>query len=65
METILGDELLTVRAGLIDAAGLRQRYAAYRRQGPDRGALSFKDIFNPLALEIWARRFEPFLSLES
>jgi len=65
VETILGDELLTVRAGLIDAAGLRQRYAAYRRQGPDRGALSFKDIFNPLALEIWARRFEPFLSLES
>ena len=62
MENLLGDELLTGRAGLIDSLGLRQRYAAYRN-GTDRGAMSFKDIFNPLALEIWARRFEPFLSL--
>src|SRR3989440_753783 len=62
VENLLGDELLTGRAGLIDALGLRQRYAAYRN-GTDRGAMSFKDIFNPLALEIWARRFEPFLSL--
>ena len=64
VETLLGQELLTARAGLIDPAALRQRYNAYRRQGTDRGAMSFKDIFNPLALEIWARRFEPFLALE-
>jgi asparagine synthase (glutamine-hydrolysing) len=65
VETLLGGELLTARAGFIDAARLRQRYTAYRRQGSDRGAMSFKDIFNPLALEIWARRFETYLSLES
>ena len=58
VEALLAGEMLSARCGLIDQAGLRRRYAAYCRQAPGRGAISFKDIFNPIVLELWTRRFE-------
>ena len=60
IETILRGEMLTATLGLVDQAALRKRYDAYCRYPTGRGPLSFKDVFNPIALEIWARRFESF-----
>lgn len=60
---LLAGDLLIADAGLVDRNALRRRYQAYCRQDGIRGAFSFKDVFNPIALEIWARRFEASLAL--
>jgi asparagine synthase (glutamine-hydrolysing) len=60
--TLLADEWLTERLGLIDRRNLRARYDAYLRQPSKNGRLSFKDIFAPIALELWARQYEKYLS---
>jgi asparagine synthase (glutamine-hydrolysing) len=57
-EQLLNGEMLTVRSGLIDQPALQRRYAIYCRQPQGRGAIGFKDIFNPIALELWMRCFE-------
>ncbi len=59
---LLAGDLLIAAAGLVDRAALRRRYEAYCRQR-GRGAVSFKDVFNPIALEIWARHFEGSLAI--
>jgi asparagine synthase (glutamine-hydrolysing) len=61
VEAILRDPMFTAELGFIDQPALRRRYEAYCRYPTDRGPLSFKDIFNPLAFEIWARCFASFL----
>jgi len=63
VQELLGGEMLTARHGLIDQAALRRRYDAYCRQPEQRGLIGFKDIFNPIAMELWTRRFEASLSL--
>jgi asparagine synthase (glutamine-hydrolysing) len=63
IETLIGSETLSARAGLIDRQALQRRYRAYCKQPPNRGSISFKDIFNPVALEVWLRRFEGSLCL--
>ena len=65
IDTLLQSDLLTATHGLVDRRALQRRYEVYCRYPADRGPLSFKDIFNPLALEAWARRFESFLDLEA
>jgi asparagine synthase (glutamine-hydrolysing) len=58
---LLESEWVTAYLGLIDPQKMRARYAAYLRQRTQDGRLGFKDIFAPIALELWARRFEPYL----
>jgi asparagine synthase (glutamine-hydrolysing) len=58
---LLESEWVTAYLGLIDPQKMRARYAAYLRQPTQDGRLGFKDIFAPIALELWARRFEPYL----
>jgi len=60
---LLSGEMLIAQHGLIDQAALRRRYAMYCRQLQERGAINFKDIFNPVVLELWMRRFERSLLL--
>lgn len=43
---------------LIDATRLRARYAAYCA---GKSGIWYREIFNPLALEIWLEQFEPHL----
>jgi len=62
IERFLREDLLIVRSGLIDRDALARRYQAYCAQPPLRGAYSFKHVFNPIVLELWARRFESQLS---
>jgi asparagine synthase (glutamine-hydrolysing) len=59
---LLESEWVSERLGLIDRQKFRVRYNAYLQQPARRGRLGIKDIFAPLALELWARRFEPYLS---
>jgi asparagine synthase (glutamine-hydrolysing) len=58
---LLESEWVTGDLGLIDPRKMRARYDAYLRQRNQNGRLGFKDIFAPIALELWARRFEPHL----
>lgn len=53
------DDLVIANWGLVDRAQLRNLYRAYC-QGSK--WLEFRDIFNPLSLEIWARQYSDFLS---
>ena len=62
---LLNSDLLTSASGLIDQAALQRRYAAYCRQSPDGGPISSSDVFKPIALELWMRRFEGFLQLQT
>ena len=55
---LIDGELLTSACGLVNQGALQRRYAAYCRQPADRGPISFKDVFNPISLELWMRRFE-------
>jgi asparagine synthase (glutamine-hydrolysing) len=52
----------TEELGLIDRNKFRARYDAYLGNRKPNGPLSFKDIFSPIALELWARRFERHLT---
>ena len=61
VEALFAGDLLTVALGLVDRKALRRTYSAYCDQPLDRGSISFKDIFAPIALELWARRFESSL----
>ncbi len=50
------------RTGLVDRAALLKTYEAYCEQPHGRGAIWYRDIFNPLATELWLRKFEGYLS---
>src|SRR4030095_1461525 len=54
---LLEGEWVTEHFGLIDRLKFATRYDAYLRQPAGNGRLGFKDIFAPVALELWARRF--------
>jgi len=59
---LLETEWLTEELGLIVRQKFRARYNEYLRQPNINGRLNFKDIFAPIALELWARCFEKYLS---
>lgn len=53
---------LIFRYRLLAQPGLIALYERYCRQPVDRGAVSFKQIFQPLALELWLRSYSRFLA---
>jgi len=61
---MLEGDLLIARSKLVEQKPLRQRFQAYCQQLPGKGTIWFNDIFNPIALEIWARTFESNLCLD-
>ncbi|MGE5704410.1 MAG: asparagine synthase (glutamine-hydrolyzing) [Clostridia bacterium] len=56
-----GEDSLIFRKGIINRSQLLKKYERYCQQPSERGTIWFKDIFNPLALEIWLRRFERYI----
>jgi asparagine synthase (glutamine-hydrolysing) len=62
VSTLLNSEWVSEGLGLIDRQKFATRYHAYLRQPARGGRLAVKDIFAPAALELWARRFEKYLS---
>jgi asparagine synthase (glutamine-hydrolysing) len=63
VEELLNGEMLIARCGLINQPALRRRYQDYCRQPLGRGIVCFKDIFNPIVLELWAKKFSANLAL--
>jgi len=61
MERFAPDALI-FRYRLVDRGALLAQYRAFAAQPHGQGAVWFRDIFNPLALEVWLRRFEGFLT---
>ena len=59
---LLAEDWVTAHLGLIEPQQMRRRYDQFLRQGQVLGRLGEKDIFIPLALELWARRFETYLT---
>lgn len=59
VEARFADGARIYRYGLIDATRLRARYADYCAGKP---GIWYREIFNPLALDIWLEQFEPHLS---
>lgn len=60
---MLAGKMLTADAGIIDREALRRRYQAYCACQPRVAQMSFKDVFHPIALELWARQFEASLAI--
>lgn len=58
---VFTQESLISTMGFVDIAKLQKKYEHYCDQPPKTGSISFKDIFNPLALELWLRRFREFI----
>jgi asparagine synthase (glutamine-hydrolysing) len=54
--------LLSAELGLIDQAGLQGLYDRYTRESVESGTIHDREIFGPLALETWLRRYEPYLA---
>ena len=46
---------------MVDRTALLSRYDQYCRGGGDDSSVFFREIFSPLALEIWMRQFERYL----
>jgi asparagine synthase (glutamine-hydrolysing) len=57
---LFGPESLIFRERLVDREVLLARYEQYCREPEDRGVY-FREIFSPLALEIWMRQYEAHL----
>lgn len=59
---IFGGDSLIYRHGLFSRSALTQLYNRYCRQPEGRGLISFKEVFQPLALELWLRRYSAYLA---
>jgi len=59
---LLEEEWVSDRLGLLKRDSVRMRYEAYLRQGQTGGRIGQKDVFAPIALEVWARCFEGHLT---
>jgi asparagine synthase (glutamine-hydrolysing) len=52
---------LISRKGVIDSAAMLRRFDAYRRQPVKGGTIWYREILAPLSLELWMRRFAPWI----
>jgi asparagine synthase (glutamine-hydrolysing) len=50
-----------VRRGICDGRELLRKYEAYRAQSVRGGAIWYREIFAPLALEVWMRRYSEWI----
>jgi asparagine synthase (glutamine-hydrolysing) len=60
IERIFSSPMVSASLGLVDQEAVRRMYSSYCRN--TYGGWSSTDVFNPLALELWARRFKPYLN---
>jgi len=56
------EDSLIFKHDLVDRDQLLALYRRYCKQKPNQGQVWFKDIFNPLALEIWLRQNERYIA---
>lgn len=58
IEQIFNSDALMYQLNLIDKKALQSKFQLYCAGGSQARRISFKEIFTPLALEIWLKRFE-------
>ena len=58
VEEIFSGDSHIYKHGLVNKQNLNSLYRKYCSQLPDKETIWFRNIFNPIALEIWLRRFE-------
>jgi len=61
IEAYLNPDSLIYKFGLVDRNNFSALYQQFSEQPADKGNVSFKEIFTPLALEVWLRRFEEYI----
>src|SRR5205814_5991953 len=61
ISSLLDSEWVSESLGLIDKKKFRLRYDAYIKQRSKNSRFGIKDIFSPIAFELWARRFSKYL----
>jgi asparagine synthase (glutamine-hydrolysing) len=61
VEKYFDGESLIFKNEMVDRGNLTKKYEAYCQQSSGKGSIWFRDIFNPLALEIWLRKFESYI----
>ena len=57
-----GEDSLMFRLNIVNRRELLRKYEAYCKQPATSGTISYKDIFNPLAIEVWLRKFERYVA---
>jgi asparagine synthase (glutamine-hydrolysing) len=50
------------RKGIIHSGAMLAMYRRYCRQPANRGLIWYREVFAPLSLEVWMRRFEPWIA---
>jgi asparagine synthase (glutamine-hydrolysing) len=65
LEDFFCPDALIFKHGLIDRSALLDLYDRFCRQPAGSSAIWFKDIFAPIALEVWLRTFQRFIQLDS
>jgi asparagine synthase (glutamine-hydrolysing) len=50
------------RLGFVNRSALLKLYRKYVTQEPEKGTIYFREIFNPLGLEVWLRQYRSFIS---
>jgi len=63
LSSLFNSDMLAYRAGLLEKKQLVALYENYCRHWASRGRYSAKDVFYPLALETWLRRYSSHLAL--
>jgi asparagine synthase (glutamine-hydrolysing) len=58
---IFSEDALIFKFELIDRAALLNKYNAFCEQVEGKGSVWYRDIFNPLALEIWLQTYKDFI----
>jgi len=56
-----GADSLLSRKGIMDSGTLLRKYDRYCRQVPGRGSIWYREIFAPLSLELWMRRYAAWI----
>jgi asparagine synthase (glutamine-hydrolysing) len=62
---LFSEDALIFKSQLIDRKALLMKYDRFCRQSVGKGTVWYREIFNPLALEIWLQTFENSLALDA
>lgn len=59
--SIFNDDALIFKYNLVNKSLLLEKYKAFCTQKDNKGAVWYREIFNPLALEIWLQTFQEYI----
>jgi asparagine synthase (glutamine-hydrolysing) len=57
------EDALIFQLGLVNRSALLKNYSKFCNQPAEKGSIWYRDIFNPLALEIWLQSFRDYIEI--